>query len=92
MGAYLAQYAPFDVTLMLAFSLLAYFMRKFDYSFICLIIGFILAPIWEISLQQVIIASEQDPAMFLTRPVAVGLMLLTFLIIFRSVRGRGPKR
>lgn len=92
MGAYLAQYAPFDVTLMLVFSLLAYFMRKFDYSFICLIIGFILAPIWEISLQQVIIASEQDPAMFLTRPVAVGLMLLTFLIIFRSVRGRGHKR
>ena len=43
MGAYLAQYAVFDVTLMLCFSLLAYFMRKFDYSFICLIIGFILA-------------------------------------------------
>lgn len=63
MGAYLAQYAVFDVTLMLCFSLLAYFMRKFDYSFICLIIGFILAPIWETSLQQVIIASEQDPYM-----------------------------
>ena len=29
-GGHLAQYAVFDVTLMLCFSLLAYFMRKFD--------------------------------------------------------------
>ena len=92
MGAYLAQYAVFDVTLMLCFSLLAYFMRKFDYSFICLIIGFILAPIWETSLQQVIIASEQDPYMFLTRPVAVVLMLMTFFIIGKSVLAAGRKK
>ena len=92
MGAYLAQYAVFDVTLMLCFSLLAYFIRKFDYSFICLIIGFILAPIWETSLQQVIIASEQDPYMFLTRPVAVVLMLMTFFIIGKSVLATGRKK
>ena len=92
MGAYLAQYAVFDVTLMLCFSLLAYFMRKFDYSFICLIIGFILAPIWETSLQQVIIASEQDPYMFLTRPVAVVLMLMTFFIIVKSVLAADMKK
>jgi len=84
MGAYLSQYTAFDVTLMLAFSLLAYFMRKFDYSFICLIIGFILAPIWETSLQQVIIASEIDPFMFAKRPVAIILMALTFFIIAKT--------
>lgn len=85
MGAYLAQYAAFDVTLMLVFSLLAYFMKKFDYSFICLVIGFILAPIWETSLQQVIIASEQDFFMFLKRPVAVLLMMLTFFLAGKSI-------
>lgn len=91
MGSYLSTYAKFDVTLMLVFSLLAYFMRKFDYSFICLIIGFILAPIWETSLQQVIIASEQDPMMFLHRPVAVALMLITVFIIGRTLRANGKK-
>ncbi len=91
MGSYLSTYATFDVTLMLVFSLLAYFMRKFDYSFICLIIGFILAPIWETSLQQVIIASEQDPFMFLHRPVAVALMLVTLLIILKTIRASGKK-
>lgn len=92
MGSYLGNYNTFDVSLMLIFSLLAYFMRKFDYSFICLIIGFILAPIWETALQQVIIASEQDPFMFLHRPVAVGLMLVTAFIIFRTVRGKGREK
>lgn len=86
MGSYLAQYALFDVTLMLFFAFLAYFMRKFDYSHICLIIGFILAPIWETSLQQVIISSEQNPTMFLERPVAIILMLLTFYIVFKTTR------
>lgn len=85
MGSYLAQYAAFDVTLMLIFSLLAYFMKKFDYSFICLVIGFILAPIWETSLQQVIIASEQDPFMFLKRPVADLFMALTLFLAGKSV-------
>lgn len=91
MGSYLSQYAPFDVTLMLAFALLAYFMRKFGYPFICLIIGFILAPIWETSLQQILIASEQNPWMFFTRPVAVALMLTTGFIILRTARAARRK-
>lgn len=84
MGSYLAQYSSFDVTLMLAFTVLAWFMRKFGYSIICLIIGFILAPIWETSLQQVIIASEQNPFMLLERPVALALMALSLWIVVRS--------
>lgn len=87
-GAYLAQYAVFDVWLMLAFAFLAYFMRKFDYSFICLIIGFILAPMWEISLQQVIIASEQNPFMILTRPVALLLLALSVYVVLRQTLAR----
>lgn len=86
LGSYLAQYSPFDVTLMLVFTVLAWFMRKFDYSIICLIIGFILAPIWETSLQQVIIASEQNPYMLLHRPVALALMALSLWIVARSGR------
>lgn len=89
MGSYLAQYAVFDVTLMLFFGLVAYFLRRFDYSFICLIIGFILAPIWETSLQQVIIASEQDPLMLLKRPVAVVLLVLSAYVVLRTLK---PKK
>ncbi len=83
-GSYLAQYNVFDVKLMLFFAFLAYFMRKFDFSFICLIIGFILGPIWETALQQIIIASQFDPYMFFTRPVALLLMGLTGVVIIKT--------
>ncbi len=92
MGSYLAQYYVFDVKLMLFFAFLAYFMRKFEFSFICFIIGFILAPIWETALQQVIIASQFNPYMFFKRPVAMLLMLLTFYVIIKTSTGTFRKK
>lgn len=87
MGSYMAQYNVFDVKLMLVFAFLAYFMRKFEYDYICFIIGFILAPIWETALQQVIISSQYDPYMFFTRPVAMILMAVTAFVIVKTVIG-----
>lgn len=92
MGAYLAGYSTFDVNLMLFFAFLAYFMRKFDFSFISFIIGFILAPIWETALQQVVISSQFNPYMFFTRPVAMALMAITFYIVIRTGIGAARRK
>ncbi len=92
MGAYLAEYSTFDVKLMLFFAFLAYFMKKFDFSIICFIIGFILTPVWETALQQVIIASEHNPAMFFTRPVAMALMALTAFVVVKTTLGTLKKK
>lgn len=86
-GSYLGAYSVFDVKLMLFFGFIAYFMRKFDFNHICFIIGFILAPIWETSLQQVIIASEHNPYMFFTRPVAMILMAITAYVVIKTTVG-----
>ena len=91
MGSYLAQYNVFDVKLMLFFAFIAYFMKKLGYSHICFIIGFILAPIWETALQQVIISSELNPYMFLHRPVAIILLLITFYVVIRTIIGATRK-
>ena len=84
MGSYLGAYNVFDVILMLFFAFLAYFMNKFGYSHICFIIGFILTPIWETALQQVIISSQLDSFMFFKRPVAMILMGITVYIVFKT--------
>ncbi|MDH5324891.1 MAG: tripartite tricarboxylate transporter permease [Gammaproteobacteria bacterium] len=84
MGAYLGKSSMFDVGVMLAFGFIGYFMRKFDYSYVALLIGFILAPEWERKLQQVVILSEHDAYMFFTRPLAMILMALTFFVIART--------
>jgi putative tricarboxylic transport membrane protein len=87
MGSYLAESSLFDVQVMLFFGFLGYFMRKADFSYVAFLIGFILVTEWERALQQIIIASEHNPYLFLTRPVAVILMLLTFFVVFRTSMG-----
>ena len=84
MGAYLGKSSMFDVGVMLFFGLIGYFMRKFDYSYVAFLIGFILAPEWERALQQVVIISQNNPYMFFGRPVAMALMLLTVFVIVRT--------
>ncbi|MEW6334040.1 MAG: tripartite tricarboxylate transporter permease [Thermodesulfobacteriota bacterium] len=86
-GSYLSGFSLFEVSCMLFFAFLAYFMKKFDFNHICFIIGFILSPIWETSLQQVIIASQQDPYMFFTRPVAMILMAITAYVVIKTTVG-----
>ena len=91
MGSYLGAYNVFDVALMLFFAFIAYFMNKWGFSHICFIIGFILTLIWETALQQVIIASELNPFMFFTRPVAMILMCVTGYIVIRTGLGEMKK-
>lgn len=91
MGSYLGAYNIFDVMLMLVFAFFAYFMHKFGFSHICFIIGFILTPIWETALQQVIIASELKPFMFFTRPVAMVIMIITAYIVIKTTIGSMKK-
>ncbi|MCG6871423.1 MAG: tripartite tricarboxylate transporter permease [Gammaproteobacteria bacterium] len=87
MGSYLGRSSMFDVVVMLVFSFVGYFMRKFDYSYVAFLIGFILAPEWERALQQVVIISQHDTYMFFQRPVAVALMVLTFFVVARTFWG-----
>lgn len=84
MGAYLGQSSMFDVVVMLVFGVIGYFMRKFDFSYVAFLIGFILVPEWERALQQVVITSQFDTFLFFRRPVAVLLMCLTFFVIIRT--------
>ena len=91
MGSYLGAYNVFDVILMLFFAFLAYFMNKFGFSHICFIIGFILTPIWETALQQVIISSQLDTFMFFKRPVAMLLMGITAYVVIKTIIGSMKK-
>jgi putative tricarboxylic transport membrane protein len=84
MGAYLGRSDMFDVGVMLTFGVIGYFMRKFDFSYVAFLIGFILVPEWERALQQVVIISENNPSFFFERPVAMGLMAVTFFVIGKT--------
>jgi hypothetical protein len=54
-GAYLEGGGMFSVYLMLAFGFVGYFMKKFDFSFVTFLVGYILGPMAELTLRQSII-------------------------------------
>ena len=93
MGAYLGQSSMFDVVVVLFFGVIGYFMRKFDFSYVAFLIGFILVPEWERALQQVVITSQYDPYLFFTRPVAMILMGLAIFVVIKTfmsnIRSKG---
>lgn len=83
-GSYLVSGSVFAVGCMLALALLGFFMRKFGYSFVTFLIGFVLAPGFELSLQQTLILGGDDMSVFLTRPLPVLMLLGSILLAVRT--------
>jgi putative tricarboxylic transport membrane protein len=75
-GAYLEGGGMFSVYLMLVFAFLGYFMKKFDFSFVTFLIGFILGPMAELSLRQAMILTDGKISALQNHPVAIVFLVL----------------
>lgn len=75
-GAYLEGGGMFSVYLMLVFAFLGYFMKKFDFSFVTFLIGFILGPMAELSLRQAMILTDGNILSLQNHPVAIVFLVL----------------
>jgi putative tricarboxylic transport membrane protein len=82
-GAYLEGGGMFGVYLMLVFGLVGYFMKKFDYSFVTFVVGYVLGPMAELTVRQSMIISDANPAVLLDRPIAAFFLLLAVFAIWR---------
>ena len=85
-GAYVADNSLFAVGLMLFFAILGYFMKKLEFSFVTFIIGFVLGPMFELSLQQTLAISRNNPFILIQRPISLAFLILTAVSIWRTVR------
>ncbi len=84
-GAYLESYTLFAVGITIIFAFLGVLMKKYEFSFVCFLIGFVLGPMFELSLQQTLILSGNNtPLLLITQPIACFFMLLTTFVIARS--------
>jgi putative tricarboxylic transport membrane protein len=81
----------FDVGVAVVFGFVGYFMKKSSWPIAPLILGFLLAPMLEISVSQSL--NMAGPTIFFTRPIAASLFALTAVALFLSVRylARVPK-
>lgn len=82
-GAYLEGGGMFGVYLMLVFAFVGYFLKKFDFSFVTFLVGYILGPMVELSMRQSIIISDANPMILLQHPVAIVFLVLAVLSAWR---------
>lgn len=78
-GAYSINQSMFDILCLILFGILGYFIRKYGFSAGAMIIGFILGPLWERAFDQAMVLSDGSLFIFIERPIAGVLLVLSLL-------------
>lgn len=84
-GAFASASRLFDVYVMLAIGIGAYFLRKHRYEMAPLVLGLVLGPLLDKSLRRGLVLSDGSIVPFFTRPIAMGFAAVTILTILMYV-------
>jgi putative tricarboxylic transport membrane protein len=80
-GVYEVNHSLVDVWIMLIMGMVGYFVRKFSFDPAPLVLGLVIAPIFEMSLRQSLIMSNGSWAIFVQRPVAAVLLAVCAVLL-----------
>ena len=80
-GVYTVSGSVFDITLLVAFGLLGYLMRKLDYPSAPLVLGLVLGDGMERALRQSLMMSQGDLSILVSRPISAVMLALAVLIL-----------
>jgi putative tricarboxylic transport membrane protein len=86
-GVYEVAHSIVDVWIMLVMGVIGYALRKFDFDPAPLVLGLVIAPLFEQSLRQALIMSNGHYSIFFTRPIALGLLVVCVLLLALSAYG-----
>ena len=84
-GVYEVNHSIVDVWIMLIMGVVGYALKKFQFDPAPLVLGLVIAPIFETSLRQSLIMSNGNWTIFMTRPIAATLMAAAALLVVMSV-------
>ncbi|MDR7448838.1 MAG: tripartite tricarboxylate transporter permease [Armatimonadota bacterium] len=79
-GTYADTPILFDLVAMVAFGVLGYLLRIYDWPLVPVVIGLVLGPMVETSLRRSLVISMGSLGIFITRPLSLILVLLTLLV------------
>lgn len=84
-GSYTDRNLLFDVYLTLVVGIMAYFMKKLDFSLASLILGFILGEMIETNMRRSLMLSDGSLSIFITRPASAVLTILILTMVGVSI-------
>ena len=85
MGSYSVANNPFDIYVTLFFGVLGYFLVKSGFSPAPVLLGFVLGPLVEDNLRRTMTIARGDATVFLDRPIALVLLIMTALVVLLPI-------
>jgi putative tricarboxylic transport membrane protein len=86
-GAYAVHNTTLDIWLLLVYGLIGYALKKLKYPLAPLVVALVLGDMTEEALRQSLILSGGSLAIFFTRPIAAGFMVVSlFLFLLPAIR------
>ncbi|MEM7777293.1 MAG: tripartite tricarboxylate transporter permease [Pseudomonadota bacterium] len=89
-GSYVERDSVFSVLMMIALGALGYVMQRFGYSVVTFLIGFVVGPLFELSLRQALIVTNNDLTQVVDHPIAIGFLIASLGSIVLFLK-RGDK-
>ena len=84
-GAYSLNNNTAEVAMMVIFGVLGYFLRKFKYPLAPAILALVLGPMLEKALRQSLLMSVGSGWIFVTRPISLVTLLISFALLASSL-------
>jgi putative tricarboxylic transport membrane protein len=81
-GIYSVNNSAFDIYMTAIFGIIGFVWVKLECPPAPFLLGFVLGPLMEENLRRALLISRGDPSVFLTRPISLGFMIATVVIIF----------
>lgn len=81
-GGFAMRETMLDIITVVLFGILGYYMVKYDYSIIALVLGVVLGPIAETNLHRSLQISDGSYLVFVQRPISLLMVIATVAIIF----------
>lgn len=93
-GAYAVRGNPLDLVIALIAGVAGFLLRKNGFPLAPMVIGMVLSPMIESSLRQGLLITRGDFLAFFERPIALGLFVLTAIILFSPLFNKliSPRR
>ncbi len=80
-GIYSVNNSPFELYLTAIFGIIGFVWMKLEMPPAPMLLGFVLGPLMEENLRRALLISRGDPTVFFTRPISLGFMIVTALVI-----------
>lgn len=91
-GVFAIQSSTFDLWIMLAFGVIGYVLRRFDYPLAPLVIGAVLGPICENNFRRSLVMSADDYGIFIEQPISAAILMICALAILLACLPSGSLR